>query len=194
MEFGDEARGGDPVPADLTMPPAPLGQDVLPPAQGALSLEHQEFRREVCSPAKSAFTTSTAPGAVRTYEATSLAAVPKVTAKSGSQVLPMSPEAAFYAFFSAVAQVGAKAASSVSAQPAVRRGYVQLVKAAVAHWHVVRGSRAVFSVSDLREWGVSGQDSSFPAPTCPWARSPFRCPTCAQCAPTASLRSHAYEK
>ena len=86
IEFGDEARGGDPVPADLTMSRAPREHDVLPPAQGALSLEQPEFRREVCATAKSAFATSAAPGTVRTYDARLRAIAPKVTAKLGPQV------------------------------------------------------------------------------------------------------------
>ena len=57
----------------------------------------------------------------------------------------MSSEDVFYAFLSAVVSPGPNAASSVSVQLAVRRSYVKLLKAAVAYWHVVRGSRAVFA-------------------------------------------------
>ena len=67
-----------------------------------------------------------------------------MTAKLCSKVWPMSSEDVFYAFFSAVVLLGPKTALSVSVQPAVRWGYVKLVKAAVAYWHVARGSRAVF--------------------------------------------------
>ena len=76
VEFGAEARGSDPVPTDLTMSLAPRERDVLPPSRGALSLEQLEFRREVRATAESAFATSAAPGAVRTYEATSRAIFP----------------------------------------------------------------------------------------------------------------------
>ena len=119
---GDEVHGVDPAPADLTMSHAPRDQDVLPLAEGALSLGQQDFRREVCATAKSACATSAAPGAVRTYEATLRAIVPKITAELGSQVLPMSPEGVLHAF-SAVVLAGPKTATSVPAGPAVCWSY-----------------------------------------------------------------------
>ena len=76
IEFGDEAHGGGPVPADPTMSLGRREQDVLPPARGALSLEQLEFRCEVCATAESAFATSAAPGAARTYEAALRATFP----------------------------------------------------------------------------------------------------------------------
>ena len=108
----------------------------------------------MCAAAESAFATSAAPGAVRTYEVTLRAIVPKFAAKSGSQMLPMSPEGAFCAFFSAVVLLGPKTASSVSAQPAVRWSYVKLVKAAVAFWRIVRGLRAVYDREVFPRMGV----------------------------------------
>ena len=62
----------------------------------------------------------------------------------GSQASPMSSGDAFYVILSAVALVGSKTASSVSALPAVRWSYVELVKSAVAYRHVVGGSRVAF--------------------------------------------------
>ena len=126
----------------------------MPPAQAAQSLEQLEFRREVCAAAKSAFATTAAPGAVRTFEATLRANVPKVTANLGSSALPMSPEDVFYAFFSAAVMLGPKTASPVSVHPAGRWSYVKLVKAAAAYWHVVRGSRAVFDCEGSPRMGV----------------------------------------
>ena len=111
VEFGDEGHGGDAVPADPTTPLPSRAQDALPPAQGALPVERQEFRREVCATAKPAFATSAAPGTVRTYEATLRATAPEVTAKLGPQVLPMPPEDVLYAFSSTVVSLGPKAAS-----------------------------------------------------------------------------------
>ena len=68
--FGDEGRGVQPAPADIPISLAPREQDVLTLAEGALSLEKQEFRREACATVKSAFATGAAPGTLRTYEAT----------------------------------------------------------------------------------------------------------------------------
>ena len=65
VEFEDEAHGVDPAPADLSISLAPSVQDVLPPAEGAPSLEQQNFRREVFTTAKSAF--AAAPGTVRSH-------------------------------------------------------------------------------------------------------------------------------
>ena len=107
-------------------------------------MEQQNFRREVCATAKPVFATSALPGAVRTYEARLRASAPRFTAKLGSQVLPMSPGDLFFASFVVIAILIPRAASSVSAQPAISWSYVKLVKAAVAYWRVARGLRAVF--------------------------------------------------
>ena len=83
---------------DLTVSSAPSVRDVLPPASAA-SPEQEVFRRELFHAARSLFEDSAATGTVRTYEATLRGTAPKVTLKLGSQVLPMSAEAQFYAFF-----------------------------------------------------------------------------------------------
>ena len=116
---------------------------MLPPAQGALSLEQLELRREVRATAKFAFAAGAAPGTVRTHKATLLASAPKVTARLGSQELPMSWEDASYGFCSGAVLPGPKTAASVSVHPAVRWRYSKLVKAAADFWRVARGSRAV---------------------------------------------------
>ena len=90
------------------------------PASGTTSIEQQNFRRKVVEAAQSAFPNSAAPGTVRTYEATLRAIAPKVTAKLGSKVLPMSAEDVFYAFLSSAVLLGPNTASSASAQPGVR--------------------------------------------------------------------------
>ena len=56
----------------------------------------------------------------------------------------MSAEAQFLPLFGAVPIVGPKSPPPVSGLPGVRWNYVKLVKAAVAHWHVARGERAIF--------------------------------------------------
>ena len=133
VEFGDEAHGGDTAPACLTMPLAPLGRMCCRLLRVRCPSSGSERDREVRF-----FVTSAAPGAVRTYEAALRALVPKVTAKLGSQVLPVSPEDVFYAFSSAAVSLAPTAASSVSVQPAVRRSFVKVVRAAVAYWRVAR--------------------------------------------------------
>ena len=50
--------------------------------------------------------------------------------------------------------LGPKSPSPVSAQPGVRWSYVNLVKAAVAFWHVVRGKRAVLDADWTPRMGV----------------------------------------
>ena len=70
------------------------------------------------------------------------------TLKLDSSVLPVSTEAQFLSFFGVALILGPKSPSPVSSLPGVRRSYVKLVRAAVAHWHVVRGERAVFDA----EW------------------------------------------
>ena len=126
----------------------------MPPAEGALALGQQNFRREVFSTAQSASAASAAPLTVRTYEATLRATVPKFAAKLGTRVLPMSPGDAFYAFLSAVVLLGPKAASPVSTKPGVRRSYVKIVKAAVGCWRAVRGTRAAFALEWSPRMGV----------------------------------------
>ena len=66
----------------------------------------------------------------------------------------MSSGDAFYAFFGAVVLLGPSTASSVSAQTAVRRSYVKLVKAAAAYWRVARGSRAAYDCGWSPRMGV----------------------------------------
>ena len=144
MEFGAKAQGFDSAPADLSVSLAPRERGVSPSAEGAPSLEQQNFRREVFATAQSAFVASAAHGAVRAYEATLRAIAPKVAAKLGDQVSPMSSDGAFYAFCSSAALLGPRTVSSVSTQPGVRRSYVKPVKGADAFWRVVRDTRAVF--------------------------------------------------
>ena len=155
----EEVEGGSrPVP-DLAASSAPLARDVLPPAS-AVSPEQEVFRRELLDAARSSFEVSVATGAVRTYEATLRGIAPKVTLKLGSQVVPRSAEAQFFAFFGAVLLIGPKSPSPVSSHPGVRWNYVKLVKAAVACWHVVRGERAIFDVERSPRMGESRKNAS----------------------------------
>ena len=63
-------------------------------------------------------------------------------------MLPMESESVFYAFFRAVVILGPKSPSSVAGHSAVGRSYMKLVEAAVAFWHVVRGTGGAFDA----EW------------------------------------------
>ena len=56
---------------------------------------------------------------------------------------------------SSVALLDPRTASSVSSHPGVRWGFVKLVKAAVACWHVARGTRSVFVLEWDPRMGVS---------------------------------------
>ena len=132
LESGEEAQGSEPTRTDLSITLAPREQDVLPPADGALSLEQQGLRRLVVETAQWAAVSGAAPGTVRTYEATLRAIALKVTAKLGPQVLLMSSEDVLYAVFSSAVLLGPETESSVSSRPGVRRGYVNLEKAAVS--------------------------------------------------------------
>ena len=155
MEFEDDGSGATPTRTDLSVSPAPSGQDVLAPAAGPLSSEQESFRRELFSAAPSVFVASAAPGAVRTFEATLRVVVPKVSAKIGARVLPVNTESEFSSFLASVALPGPKTASSVSAQPAARWSYVEVVKAPTAYWRVVRGKRTVLETDWFPlPWGV----------------------------------------
>ena len=138
----------DPGAPSITLPylaasSAPSAQDVLPPAT-SLSAEREDFRRQTLGEVRPTFDASTASGAVRTCEAILRGIAPKVAPNLGSPVLPMSTEAQFLSFFGAVLILGPNSPSPVSGLPGVRWKYVKLVKAAAAHWRVVRGVRAVF--------------------------------------------------
>ena len=87
---------------------------------------------------------SAAPGAVRTYEAILRSLAPRVVDILGAPARPMADEAAFIALFGAALLLGPKSHTLATGQPAVKWSYVKLAKAAVASWHVARGSRAVF--------------------------------------------------
>ena len=100
VEFGGGSQGPDSVPIDLSVSLALHEREVLPPTDGAPSIGHQNFRLELVETAHSAFATGATLGTVRTYEATLRAIAPKVTANLGPKVLPVSPEAVLYAFFS----------------------------------------------------------------------------------------------
>ena len=110
VEFGEESQGSDPVPIDLSGSLAPHEQEVLFPAESVMSIERQNFRREVVETAQSALAASAAPGTVRTKEATLPAIAPEVTAKLGPKVLPMSFEDVFFAFFSSAVLLGPETA------------------------------------------------------------------------------------
>ena len=141
--MGREVEGGSRPFPDLTVSSCPVAQDVIPPAS-AIFPAQEAFRRELFGAVQSTFEVSAAAGAVRTYEATLRAIVPKVTLKLGSRVLPMRAEAQFFAFFGAALLLGPKLSSPASSQPGARWNYVKLVNAAVAYWCVARGTRAVF--------------------------------------------------
>ena len=91
---------------------------------------------------------------MRTYGATLRAIVLKVALKLGTQALPMVSAAQFFSVSGSAVLSGPKSPSTVSAQPGVRRSYVELVKAAVAYWHVVRCERAVFDSHWAPQLGV----------------------------------------
>ena len=76
---------------------------------------------------------------MRAYEAILRGVAAKATLRFGSPVLPMAAEAQFLSFFGAALLLGPKSPSPASGPSGVRWNYVKLVKAAVAHWHVVRG-------------------------------------------------------
>ena len=140
---GEEVEGDSRPLPDLTVSSGPLVRDVLPPAS-VVSSAQKAFRRELRGAVQSTFEVSAAAGTVRTREATLRGIAPKVAAKLGSQVLPMSAEAQFFAFFGAVLLLGPKSSSPASPQPEVRRNYFKLVKAAADYWRAARGDRAVF--------------------------------------------------
>ena len=150
MEDETEAA---PAPPDLSIASGTLVRDVLPPAASP-SPEQELFRRELLEVVRSTFGANAASGTVHTYEAVLRGIVPKVMAKLGSAVLPMSTEAQFLSFFGAVLMLGPKTQSHVTSQPGVRWNYVKLVKAAIAYWHVVRGQRAVFDAEWTPRMGV----------------------------------------
>ena len=142
-----------PSPPDLSIASGTLVRDVLPPVASP-SPEQELFRRELLEVARSTFGANAASGTVHTYEAVLRGIAPKVMAKLGSAVLPMSTEAQFLSFFGAVLILGPKTPSHVTSQPAVRWNYAKLVKAAVAYWHVVRGERAAFDAEWTPRMGV----------------------------------------
>ena len=77
----------------------------------------------------------------------------------------MAAEAQFLSFFGAVLLLGPKSLSPASALHGVRWIYVKLVKAAVAHWHVVRGERAIFDAEWSPRMGrflVRSQEKMYP--------------------------------
>ena len=144
----DEEPDGPSAPSpDLAASSAPLVRDALPPAS-ASSSEQEAFRRQTFDEARSTFEVSAATGTGRTYGAILRGIAPNVTLKLGSQMLPMSAEAQFLSFFGAVLLLGPTSPYPVSALPGVRWNYVKLVRAAVAHWRVVRGDRAILDT----EW------------------------------------------
>ena len=94
---GDEEEDGPPPFPGLSVSPAPLVRDVLPPAVSA-SPEQGAFRGNLLEVARSTFGASSAPSTIRTYEAILRGIVPKVAPKLGSAVLPMRTEAQFSRF------------------------------------------------------------------------------------------------
>ena len=93
----DEAGGESCVPPYMAVSAGPLAQDVLPPAS-MLPPTQEVSRREISATARYVFEVSAAAGAARTYEAALRSIAPKVALKLGSEVLPMSTEAQFFAF------------------------------------------------------------------------------------------------
>ena len=65
---------------------------------------------------------------MRTYGATLRAIVLKVALKLGTQALPMVSAAQFFSVSGSAVLSGPKSPSTVSAQPGVRRSYVELGK------------------------------------------------------------------
>ena len=91
---------------------------------------------------------------IRPYESALRARVPNVTLKLGAQVLPMVSAPQFYSFCGSVVLLDPKSPSPSSGQPGVRWSYVELVKAAAAFRHVVRGERAAFDSGWTPRMGV----------------------------------------
>ena len=91
---------------------------------------------------------------MRTFGAFLRGIIPKATLKLGPPVLPMATEAQFLSVFGAVSLLGPKSPLPASCLPGVRRNYEKLVKAAAAHWRVVRGERAVFDAEWSPRMGV----------------------------------------
>ena len=150
---GDEPEAPSMTLPDLAASSAPAPQDVLPPAS-ALSADQEDFRRQILDEVRLTFEACAASGAVRTYEAILRGIAPKATLKLGPPVLPMATEAQFLSFFGAALLLGPKSPFPVSGVPGVRWNYVKLVKAAAAHWRVVRGERAVFDAEWSPRMGV----------------------------------------
>ena len=73
----DEMEDGALSLPDLSASTAPLIRDVLPPASSA-SPEQEAFRRDLLDVVRTTFSASSAPGAIRTYEAILRGIVPKV--------------------------------------------------------------------------------------------------------------------
>ena len=150
----DEEPEASPISIpDLAASSAPSAPDVLSLAT-SLSAGQEDFRRQTVDEVRLAFEASAASGAVRTYEAILRGLAPKAALKLGSPVLLTSAEAQFLSFFGAVLILGPESPSPVSGLPVVRRNYVKLVKAAAAHWRVVRGERAVFDAEWAPRMGV----------------------------------------
>ena len=87
---------------------------------------------------------STAPGAVRIYEAVLESMPPRSADRLGSAVFPKVAEDLFSAIFGVPSLFALKSVSPVTGQPMVRWDCVKLAKAASAFWRVARVSRAVF--------------------------------------------------
>ena len=125
---------------DTTVPAA-----LSPPALGSLSAERELFRQEARSALQSLFASSAALGKVRTFEAAcdsaegnGKAQFARVTDVIGRRVPCL---------FTAVVLLGPKSPSPPPGQSAVRCSYVELIKAVVAFWQVVRGMRPVFDAA-----------------------------------------------
>ena len=83
-------------------------------------MEKERSLKDAYSTLLSLFAPSSAPGKVRTYEATLRTIAPKVAANLSPCALLMESEGAVYAISAAVLLLGPKSPSSVTAQLAVR--------------------------------------------------------------------------
>ena len=142
---------------DLSVLLAPSQTFRLPPTTGPVTVSQECFRRELLGAAQTVTGSSSAPGAVRTYEALLRSLVPRVVDDLGAPALPMEDEATCVASFGATLLFGPKSHTLSKGQPTVKWSYVKLVMATATCWHVVCGSHPVFDGKWSPRMGLCGK-------------------------------------
>ena len=113
---------------------------------------------------------------------------PRIVDKLGSPVSPMGGEGIFFVFFGSLGLAGPESAPLIPGRPAARRNFVKALKAAVAFWRVVRGSRAVFDREWFSRMGVFPNGLKRSCVRTSHETSPLLCATGAPRAITVSVR------